>query len=138
MPTFRLLIATPEHKFLDTDVEQIVVQLEDGLYGVLAGHADMVAVLDSGVVRIQKDGAWRDAFVSEGFVSVSPEVVTVMAQSAEWPAEIDARRAEEAKDRAEERLRQKQSQQEYMLSKASLARAMARLRVSKDRSSINH
>ena len=60
--------------------------------------------------------------------------VTVLADSIERPEDIDLKRAQDAKERAQEQLRQKQSQQEYYISKASLARAMARMKAAKDKS----
>lgn len=63
-----------------------------------------------------------------GFVEIVNNRVTLLVETAEKPEEIDVRRAEEAKQRAEERLRQKQSIHEYYHSRAALARAMARLK----------
>ena len=67
--------------------------------------------------------------MGDGFVEIMPEFVVLLADTVEWPDEIDIRRAEEAKERAQERLRQKESQKEYYHSKAALSRAMARLKV---------
>ena len=63
-----------------------------------------------------------------GFAQMVNNRATVIVDTCEYPEEIDLRRAEEAKERAEEQLRQKQSIAEYHISKASLARAMARLK----------
>ena len=68
------------------------------------------------------------AVVGMGFVEIVNNRVTLLVETAEKPEEIDVRRAEEAKQRAEERLRQKQSIHEYYHSRAALARAMARLK----------
>ena len=67
--------------------------------------------------------------MGDGFVEIMPEFVVLLADTVEWPDEIDIRRAKEAKERAQERLRQKESQREYYHSKAALSRAMARLKV---------
>lgn len=75
------------------------------------------------------EGEEIEAVVSTGFVEIINNRVTVIVDTAERPEEIDIRRAEEARERAEEQLRQKQSIQEYHMSKASLSRAMTRLRV---------
>ena len=69
--------------------------------------------------------------VSQGLVEIMPEKVMVLVFSAERPEEIDRARAEAAKERAEERLRQKLSMRDYYNSKAALARALARLKASK-------
>ena len=99
------------------------------MYGVQPGHEPIVTAIEPGLVRFQADGTWNDVVVSDGFAEVMPDYVILLVSSAERPEEIDRARAERAKERAEERLRQKQSVREYHLSKAALARAMARLRV---------
>ena len=68
--------------------------------------------------------------VGTGFAQVINNRVSILVDTAEHPEEIDVRRARDAKERAREQLRQKQSIQEYYMSKASLARAMSRLRYS--------
>jgi F-type H+-transporting ATPase subunit epsilon len=85
-----------------------------------------------GQIDLKIDGQWKTAFTSEGFIEVTPNGITMMAQTVEWPEEIDARRAAEAEKRAQERLRQKQSLNEYHSTMSSLARAMARLRIKRN------
>ncbi len=72
---------------------------------------------------------WVSAAISSGFAQIINNRVTVLVLTAERPEDIDLKRAQEAKERAQEQLRQKQSQQEYYMSQMSLARAMSRLRV---------
>ena len=74
----------------------------------------------------------KNTAVSQDFLGPAKRV-SVLVNTAERPEDIDVKRAEEAKERAEERLRQKQSIQEYHLSQASLARAMARLKASRNK-----
>jgi F-type H+-transporting ATPase subunit epsilon len=85
-----------------------------------------------GIISIKRNGVWEDSFNSEGFMEVHFEGVLIFVQACEHPDEIDARRAEEARKRAEENLRQRQSMSEYKRSRIALARAMARLRIKKD------
>ena len=66
--------------------------------------------------------------VGAGFAEIKADYAVLMVGFAERPENVDLRRAQAAKDRAEERLRQKRSLQEYYSSKAALARAMARLK----------
>ncbi|MDK2992643.1 MAG: F-type H+-transporting ATPase subunit epsilon, partial [Clostridiales bacterium] len=101
-----------------------------GYMGVLAGHEPMVCPIGIGVLRIKQNGQWRDAAISGGFIEIRPQKVTILSDTVEWPEEIDARRAEAARRRAEERLRQRLSQEEYLRSQAALARALTRLRIS--------
>lgn len=79
---------------------------------------------------------WKDIAVGVGFVEIVNNRVTLIVDTAEKPEDIDVRRAQEQKERAEERLRQQQSIQQYYHTQASLARAMNRLRVSQDKSGI--
>lgn len=129
MAQFRLEIVTPEREFFNDDVESLVVDTPDGKRGILAGHTPMVAALAVGMVSIKKGDQWLMCFASEGFIEVRPDKVFINAQVMEWPNEIDEHRAEVAAAKAEERLRQEQSLREYNASKASLIRAMTRLRV---------
>ena len=127
--TFYLEIITPEKQFYVGPASSLVMPALDGEYGVQPGHEPIVTAIEPGLVRFQADGAWDEVVVSDGFAEVMPDYVILLVSSAERPEEIDRARAERAKERAEERLRQKQSVREYHLSKAALARAMARLRV---------
>lgn len=127
--TFYLEIITPEKQFYVGPASSLVMPALDGEYGVQPGHEPIVTAIEPGLVRFQADGAWNEVVVSDGFAEVMPDYVILLVSSAERPEEIDRARAERAKERAEERLRQKQSVREYHLYKAALARAMARLRV---------
>ncbi len=129
MATFSLQVITSNRIFYDGRANMVVVPGADGEMGIMAHHETMVIAVDSGTMRIQKpDGSWIEAAVSGGFVSIANNRVKIIVYSAERPEEIDIKRAEEAKERAEERLRQKQSIEEYHMSSASLARAMARIK----------
>jgi len=131
--TFKLNIFTPEREFFSGEAEAVSLYLSDGSITVLADHMPMIAPVAICDLRIKQDGKWREAFASEGFIEVRRSGVMMFLQTCEWPEEIDIRRAEEAKSRAEEHLRQKRSLAEYHQLKIELARAMERLRVSKGR-----
>lgn len=130
--TYKIDIITPERVFFSGDVESIVFDTPDGKRGIMADHTPMIVSMAIGQIDIKVDGKWKIAFSSEGFIEITPDGVTMMAQSVEWPDEIDARRAEEAEKRAQERLRQKQSLNEYHSTMSSLARAMSRLRIKRN------
>ena len=108
----------------------IIVPEYDGQKEILAHHEDMVIAVNDGEMRFQPEGSdnWEYAVVGIGFVEIVNNRVTLLVESAERPEEIDVARAREAKERAEEQMRQKQSIHEYYHSRASLARAMARLK----------
>lgn len=133
MPTFHLDVVSPDRQFFDGDVEEIVVRCTDGYIGVLPGHESTVRPIGIGLLRIKQNGQWRDASISGGFIEIRPDKVTILSDAVEWPEEIDIRRAEAAKRRAEERLRQRLSRDEYLRSQAALTRALTRLRVVQDK-----
>lgn len=130
--TFHLQIITPERVFIDGQAEMLSMKAPDGEIGIAAGHSPVIVSLEEGEIRIKMDGKWREAAASEGTATVTPDQVLVMLQTVEWPEEIDERRAREARERAEEILRQKGSMQEYVMAKSMLSRAMVRLRVSRN------
>ena len=110
--SFYLKVISANRVFFAGKCRSLIVPEFDGQKEILAHHEDMVIAIDEGQMKFQPEGSdeWIHAVVGMGFV------------------EIDVRRAEEAKQRAEERLRQKQSIHEYYHSRAALARAMARLK----------
>ena len=114
---FYLEIITPEKQFYVGPAD-----------GVQPGHEPVVTAIEPGIARFQVNGVWQEVVVSDGLAEIMPDYTILLVSSAERPDEIDHARAERAKERAEERLRQHQSVREYHLSKAALARAMARLR----------
>lgn len=128
--TFYLKIIASDGIFFEGRVRQVIIPAPDGAKGIMAHHEDMLIAVDIGMANIeQDDGQWHEAAVGQGFAEIVNNRVTLIVETAEKPEEIDLRRAEEQKERAEEQLRQKQSIQEYYHSQASLARAMNRLRV---------
>ena len=134
MNTFCLRVISSNKIFFDGRAEKIVLPLEDGEKAVLAHHENMVIAIEVGEAKMQmEDGTWETLAVGTGFLEVVNNRVTMLVQTAEKPEEIDARRAEERREVMEEKLRQKQSIQEYYHTKASLARAMNRLKVSREK-----
>ena len=125
--TFQLEIITPERQFYTGQVESLVLPALDGEYGVLPCHEPVVTAVEPGEARFKVDGTWHNVIVTQGFAEITSEYAVVLVSTAERPEEIDAARAQRAKERAEERLRQHESRREYFRSKAALARANARL-----------
>ena len=131
MAEFKLEIFTPEHNVFSQQVEAVRLTGLDGEFTVLAGHAAMVAALGIGSMSGKQGGKWHDAFTSEGFVEVRPDETLIFAQAFEWEEDIDVARAQAARARVEARLRSQQSKREFAHNSISMARALARLRVSK-------
>ena len=116
--TFLLNVTACDRVFFEGRCRQVVIPLEDGEKEIQAHHENMVFAVEVGELRIQtEDGEWIVGVVGTGFAQVINNRVSILV-------------AREAKERAREQLRQKQSIQEYYMSKASLARAMSRLRYS--------
>lgn len=95
--TFRLQIITPNRTFYDDEAESLVVTTMEGEMGVLAKHIPIVTQLAVGKIKIKKNGQYKIAAASEGFVKVDSESTRIVMDSAEWPEEIDVQRAEAAK-----------------------------------------
>ncbi len=129
MNKFYLEIITPEKVFFRGDVESVNIPSIGGACTVMAGHQPMVFATQPGTIRITADGETREAFMSEGFIEVRPDETIAFSEAVEWPEDIDERRAQEAKERAEEMVRRNRSAAEYQLNRLALQRAFARLRV---------
>ena len=125
--TFLLEIVTPERQFFTGQVESLILPASDGSYGVEPGHEPEVAAVEPGETRYKVDGQWQSVIVTQGFAEIMSDYAVLLVSTAERPEDIDEARAQRAKQRAEERLRQHESRREYFRSKAALARANARL-----------
>lgn len=132
-PTFHLSVITPEHSFFEGDVEMLVLSAPDGEVAIQAGHAPMVISTVEGELRLIVNGQSRWAAASSGFATVTQDQVFLMLQTAEWPEEIDVKRAQRSEFEAKERLRQKRSMEEFHMARSMLSRAMTRLQVSSRR-----
>ena len=120
--SFGIKVIACDKIFYSGRCTQLVLPLRDGSKAIQA-HVEV------GEIKITKeDGSTIVGVTGTGFAQMVNNRATVIVDTCEYPEEIDLRRAEEAKERAEEQLRQKQSIAEYHISKASLARAMARLK----------
>ncbi|MBO5319848.1 MAG: ATP synthase F1 subunit epsilon [Ruminococcus sp.] len=128
--TFHLEIIATDRVFYQGECEHLVITAIDGLLGIMAGHEPLVTALPDGELKYMVDGKWHYAAISEGFIQVMPDNSVILADTCELPEEIDIKRAEEDRQRAQEKLRQKQSIQEYYQTQAALNRAMNRLKIS--------
>ncbi|EEX48557.1 MULTISPECIES: ATP synthase F1 subunit epsilon [Jonquetella] len=135
MKTFQLDIVTPRQLFYSGPAEQLSFQSVDGSYGVLPGHEPTLTALSEGEVSFVVDGEWRYAVTSDGFVEIMPGYVRMLTMAAVRPEDIDAQRAQRAKERAQEQLKHQQNQQDYFRSQAALARALTRLKYARRKSS---
>lgn len=131
--TFKFEVVTPEKIFYSADVEMVIFNREDGEMGIMAGHMPMAVAVDVGILKIVKDGVYRYAAISEGFVEITDTGVTAIVDAAEWPEEIDIERAERSKKLAEEKLKEYRKNKEMeTLLKLSIIRANNRIKVAKN------
>ncbi len=126
-----LEIITPERVVYEKDIRSLTAPGIEGSLGVMPGHAPLVVRLATGIIKVREsdDKEPMEMFVSGGFMEVEPHRVVVMADIAEKASEIDAARAQAAKERAEARLRERMEQADHARARASLQRAMYRLKV---------
>lgn len=102
---FKLQIVAPDRIFLEDEADMIELTTTEGQIGVLKDHIPLTAIIAPGVLHIKKDGKEREAALHEGFLEILGDKVIILAESCEWPEEIDINRANEAKIRAERRLK---------------------------------
>jgi F-type H+-transporting ATPase subunit epsilon len=124
-----LEIVTAERVVLSDEVDQINVPTRDGRVGILPRHESLLTILDIGEMTIIKGGEITPFAVAGGFMEVLGDRVTILADTAERADEIDEARAEEARLRAEEMLRESTSRQDTVRAEAELRMALTRLKV---------
>ncbi|MBN6092454.1 F0F1 ATP synthase subunit epsilon [Staphylococcus saprophyticus] len=130
MNTLSLNIVTPNGSVYDReDVNLAVLQTTAGEIGVMYGHIPTVAALEIGYVKINFDGGSEYIAVSEGFVEVRQDKLSIIVQTAEPANEIDVARAELAKSRAEAHLNNEEDNSDVNRAKRALERANNRIRV---------
>lgn len=124
---FQVEIITPERVFYTGEASMIEFTSIEGDMGVYKHHIPLTTVLAPGIVTITEDDGQKKAAVHAGFAEVLGEKVTLLAEIAEWPDEIDADRAERAKKRAEERLAAKAEDLDIVRAELALKRALVRI-----------
>jgi F-type H+-transporting ATPase subunit epsilon len=129
LPTeIRLEVVTPERELVHESVLSVSIPAKTGYLGILPGHAPLLSELQPGELSYVEDHVTHFLSVSWGFTEVLPERVIVLAQTAERAEEIDVERAQRAKQRAEERLKNFTATDiDFERARAALMRALARL-----------
>ena len=129
MRSFQIEIVTPDGPAFSGEVTSLLVRTDDGDVEIMAGHADLLASIGTGRVRIIADGKPRFGSVNGGFLSVAQGNVRLCAITFEFADQIDIKRAEAAKENAEAAIRSAKDQSEEKIAKAKLARAASRINV---------
>lgn len=124
---FKLTIVTPDREFFNEDVDMVEFNTTEGEIGIYKGHIPLTVIVKPGILTITQGDSVRNAALHAGFVQILPEEVTILAEIIEWPGEIDERRAEAAKERAESRLNGDKSSIDVARAEAALMRSIARI-----------
>jgi F-type H+-transporting ATPase subunit epsilon len=127
--TFQLEIVTPEKMVVRDVAEEMQIPGKNGYLGVLPGHAPLITELAVGEICYRKGNETHYLAVAWGFAEVLPERVVILAETAERPEEIDVKRAQESKQRAEERLKSGSTETDFTRAEDALQRAETRLQV---------
>lgn len=128
---FQVEIITPERVFYTGEASMIEFTTTEGDIGVYKHHIPLTAVLSPGIVTITENNGAKKAAVHSGFAEILGDKVTLLAEIAEWPDEIDKNRAGEAKMRAERRLKVKEAGLDVKRAEIALKKALIRIDVAK-------
>jgi F-type H+-transporting ATPase subunit epsilon len=135
--TFQLEIVTPEKKVVDTQAEEAQIPGKNGYLGILPGHAPLITELAVGEITYRESGGSsgneQRLAVAWGFAEVLPDKVTILAETAERPSEINVERARKSKERAEQRLTSGQTEVDVDRALDALHRAETRLDVAQNK-----
>ena len=125
----RFELATPSRMLVSADVDEVVAPGVEGYFGVLPGHAPLLALLGAGELWYRQGAEKHYLSLAFGFAEVGPDRVSILAQIAEKPEEIDIARAEAAKKRAEERLSKPTMDMDFERARISVLKSLIRLQV---------
>jgi F-type H+-transporting ATPase subunit epsilon len=125
----RLQIVSAERSLVNETVDEVILPGAEGYFGVLPGHAPLLALLDVGELTYRQGREVHPLVIAFGFAEVQPDRVTVLAQTAERPADIDVARAEAAKKRAEARLATAALDVDAERARIALLKSLIRLQV---------
>ena len=128
---FTLRVVTPERIFYEGTAQMVEFNTTEGQIGVYPGHIPLTVIVSPGVLRIHEAEGERDAALHAGFAEILPDGISILAEVVEWPDEIDLERAEEAEERAKERISKRDANTDLARAQTALQRAMARINVLK-------
>lgn len=128
---FTLEIISPERKFYEGQVNFVEMKTSEGEIGVYKNHIPMTSIIVPCVIKMHEENEVKKAAIHGGFVEILKDKITVMAEIAEWPEEIDENRANEAKIRAERRLNDGGADVNMDRAELALRRSLARIEAMK-------
>ncbi|MDO5422090.1 MAG: ATP synthase F1 subunit epsilon [Eubacteriales bacterium] len=124
---FDLKIITPNRIFYEGKASMIELNTSEGQIGVYKKHIPLTTIIQPGVAVITEGDTKREAALHAGFMEITQEKVTILAEVAEWPEEIDRNRAEEARVRAERRMQMRDPNINLARAEMALRKALIRL-----------
>lgn len=124
---FTVEIITPDRIFYKGEAVMVEFTTANGDIGVYKNHIPLTTVLEPGIVTITEPDGKKEAAVHAGFAEILPDKVTLLAEIAEWPDEIDINRAHAAKERAEERLESHKEEVDVKRAEFALRKALVRI-----------
>lgn len=126
---FELNIISPERIFYQGKASMVELTTSEGEVGIYKNHIPMTMLIVPGIVTITEADGQKKAAIHSGFMEVTQDKITIMAEIAEWPEEIDVNRAKEAQVRAERRLKMNDPGMNRMRAEVALKKAMVRLKL---------
>lgn len=133
MTQLHLEVVTPDRAVLSTEASYVGVPGVDGQFGVMPGHVPLLSGVAVGCLYYRLGGVEEYVFIAGGFAEVSNNTVSILAEAAELGCNIDVERAVYARQRAEERLRDRPQGLDEMRAQAALLRAISRLNIAASR-----
>ena len=130
---FDLEIITPDRIFWKGQASMLELNTSEGQVGIYKRHIPMTMILAPGIMTIHLEDGNKEAAVHAGFIEILPDKISVMAEIAEWPEEIDENRAREAEQRAERRLQAHDPRIDTSRAEVALKKALVRLEAAKMR-----
>lgn len=129
MNTFKLHILSAERSFFEGMCESVIVPTSDGMYGIMAGHTNMISAIEPGVMEYTPENGTKEyASISNGIMKMEAGKCLILADTIEKPEEIDELRAKRAIEEAKEALLQKKSMQDYHGAELRMKRELSRLK----------
>ncbi len=124
---FKLKVICPDRVFYEGEASMVELNTSEGQVGIYKEHIPMTMILVPGVLKITEAEGVKEAALHAGFIEVLPQEITILAEIAEWPDEIDVNRANEAKVRAERRLAAKDADLNIVRAETALKKSLIRL-----------
>lgn len=126
---FRVKIISPDRIFYEGEAVMLELNTTEGEIGIYKNHVPMTYIIAPGVLTVTEPDGKKEAALHSGFIQILQDEVTVLAEVVEWPEEIDEKRAEEARIRAQRRLAANDPTLNPQRAEAALLRSLARLEV---------